>query len=73
MYIELEHRDKRFVWQIVCAYLTAHTEFGLKFSGSIIILYSMPVTVLVLCSSSLTLQFDTIVPWGSPLRFPRAE
>ena len=31
---EPEHRDKRFVWQIVCAYLTAHEKFRLKCSGS---------------------------------------
>ena len=33
---EPEHRDKKYVWQIVCAHLTAHTKFGLKcFSGSL--------------------------------------
>jgi len=31
---EPEHRDEEFVWQNVCACLTAHTKFGLKCSGS---------------------------------------
>ena len=31
---EPEHRGKIFVWQIVCAYLTAHEKFRLKCSGS---------------------------------------
>ena len=35
---EAEHRDKKSVWQIICAYivryLSTHTEFRLKCSGS---------------------------------------
>jgi len=34
-HIEPEHRDKKVVWRIARAYLTAHTKFGLKCSGSI--------------------------------------
>jgi len=33
--MELERRDKNFVWQIVCEYLTAHAKFGLKCLGPI--------------------------------------
>ena len=33
-HVEPEHRDQNFVWQIVCAYLSANTKFGSKCSGS---------------------------------------
>lgn len=28
--VELEYRDQKFLWQIVCAYPRAHTKFGYK-------------------------------------------